>query len=313
MFFRKIRFLLTAAAVFMLADPIHAAPGAQPDHSAAGQKVSYAISSPTVVAAASEGLRAQGPGGKDNVLIFSAPPRETPEDGAKIYQPVTEYLSGVIGKRIVYVHPNNWLTYQTDMQKGSYDLVFDGPHFNSWRIANIQHNALAKIAEEFVFAVIVRKDDPLTDIKQLAGKKICGMNPPNLGTLAVLGEFDNPSRQPVLIDTVGWARVYGGVVADKRCAAGILPITNLKKYDSGNFSRVIYKTKVLPNQAFSAGPRIPPEEQAKIAAALVSPEASAAVAKLLEAYGNDKGLTRAAKDEYAGVDAYLKDIWGYAR
>ncbi|MBI3575785.1 MAG: PhnD/SsuA/transferrin family substrate-binding protein, partial [Gammaproteobacteria bacterium] len=152
------------------------------------------------------------------------------------------------------------------------------------------------------------------DVKQLAGKKICGMNPPNLGTLALTAEFDNPARQPVIVDSMGWENIYHGVVYQNRCVAGILPVANLNLYDrNGDYTRVIHRTRILPNQALSAGPPVTREEQAKIASALVAPEAAAATAKLRAAYGSEKGFARASREEYAGLDSYLKDVWGYAR
>lgn len=253
--------------------------------------------------------------GSDNVLVFSAPPRENEEEAMRTYQPIAEYLARITGKTIVYQRPADWITYQTEMQRGGYDLVFDGAHFNSWRISNLQHSALVKLADEHAFAVVVRKDENrIIDIKQLAGQKVCAMNPPNLGTLAVLNQFENPMRQPFIMNNMGWARIYEGVAFEKKCAAGILPVALLKKFpNSENLVRVLYKTKTLPNQAFSAGPRISREDQAKIAAALISPEGSAATARLMSTYGTDKGLAYANKEEYAGLDVYLKDTWGYSR
>jgi hypothetical protein len=72
-------------------------------------------------------------------------------------------------------------------------------------------------------------------------------------------------------------------------------------------------TQPIPNQAFSAGPRITTQEKALIAAALLSKEGSPAIAHLVSAYGAGKGLAYASKEEYAGLDAYLKDSWGYSR
>lgn len=266
-------------------------------------------------ALAATGKPSGEPGSNADVLIFSAPPREAYEVGREIYQPLVEYLSRVSGRRVVYRQPGNWLTYQTEMLKGGYDLVFDGPHFNSWRVSHQRHNVLAKFADEHGFAVIVRRDNTaIRDVKQLAGKKICGMNPPNLGTLALTAEFDNPSRQPVIVDSMGWENIYHGVVYQNRCVAGIVPLANLAKYDgNSDFTRIVHRTRTLPNQALSAGPRVTRDEQAKIAAALVAPEAAAATAKLRAAYGADKGFARANRDEYAGLDTYLKDVWGYAR
>jgi ABC-type phosphate/phosphonate transport system substrate-binding protein len=91
-------------------------------------------------------------------------------------------------------------------------------------------------------------------------------------------------------------------------------MANLAKYDKhGDFTRVVHRTRTLPNQALSAGPRVTRDQQLKIAAALVAPDAATATAKLRAAYGSEKGFTRAAPAEYAGLDAYLKDVWGYAR
>lgn len=262
-----------------------------------------------------EGLARGLPAGADNTLVFSAPPRETEEEGQRIYQPIADYLSRIIGKPVMYRHPKDWLTYQTEMQRGSYDLVFDGPHFNSWRISHLQHSALAKIAGEHAFAVVVRKDEArINDLKQLAGQKVCGMNPPNLGTLAVLSQFDNPMRQPLIVNNVGWTKAYEGVAFEKKCAAAIVPLASLKTFSNHeNVVRVIHKTKALPNQAFSAGPRISTQDQALITAALVSHDGANALQRLLSANGAEKGLVHASKEEYAGLEAYLKDSWGYSR
>lgn len=262
-----------------------------------------------------EGVARGLPAGADNVLVFSAPPRETEEEGRRIYQPVADYLSHVIGKTVVYRHPKDWLTYQTEMQRGGYDLVFDGPHFNSWRISHLRHSALVKVAGEHAFAVVVRKDNArVTDLKQLAGQKVCGMNPPNLGTLAVLGQFDNPMRQPFIVNNMGWTKAYEGVAFEKKCVAAIMPLANLKTFSNHeNVVRVIYRTKVMPNQAFSAGPRISNQDQALITAALISQDGANALQRLLSVNGADKGLVHASKEEYAGLEGYLKDSWGYSR
>lgn len=252
--------------------------------------------------------------GEQETLVFSAPPHETEAEALRTYRPIAEYLTRVIGKKIVFHYPKDWLTYQKEMQHGSYDLVFDGPHFNSWRISNLQHNTLAKLAGEYAFVVVVRKDDRITNLKQLAGMRICGMTPPDFGALAVLGQFDNPARQPVIVNTLGSTKVYEGVAIERQCTAGILPAASLKRlHDSENLLRAIYMTQPMPNQAFSAGPRISRDDQARIAAALVSPEASRVVSRLMTAYGADKGLAYASKEDYAGLDVYLKDTWGYGR
>ena len=245
-------------------------------------------------------------------FVFSAPPRESAQAAAGIYGPIAAYLSAVTGKKVVYRQPANWIAYQTEMRKGEYDLVFDGPHLNAWRAANLQHNILVKAPGEHSFVVAVKKDnDKVRELKQLIGRGICGMNPPNLGTLTVLNEFDNPIRQPLIVSTDSWNNIFSGIQAG-RCAAAILPARTHAKLDpQGTLTRVIYKAKAYPNQAFSAGPRIAPDDQAKIARALSAPEARAATSNLREAYSLSGDFQVASKDEYAGVASVLKDSWGY--
>lgn len=251
-------------------------------------------------------------GDETGSYVFSVPPRESAQAAAELYGPIADYLSQVTSKKVIFRQAANWLTYQTEMRRGDYDLVFDGPHFNSWRVANLQHNILVKAPGDFVFVVAVKKDNAkVQDLKQLNGRAICSMSPPNLGTLTVLNEFDNPLRQPVIQNMQGWDTIYSSMQAGQ-CAAAILPARNLAKYDpQGSAARVIFKAKAYPNQALSAGPRVSPEDQAKIARALAAPTARAATAKLRDAYALTGDFQPATKDEYAGVAGVLKDTWGY--
>jgi len=246
-------------------------------------------------------------------LVFSAPPRESAAEAQQLYQPVAAYLTHVLGRPVAYVHPRSELSYQKDMAKGAYDIVFDGAHFTSWRIARLNHNVLAKLPEPQVFAVVTRRDDAhLTNAKQLAGKKVCAAGATDLSTLALLSEFD-ALRQPLVIEHVGWNKIFDAVV-EGRCAAGTLPLTVLQKLDgAGVLTRVLHQSRPLPNQAFSAGPRLSADEQLALSKALTSEPARQALTALLAAHGAEVGLALVAKDEYAGMDRYLKNVWGYGR
>jgi ABC-type phosphate/phosphonate transport system substrate-binding protein len=245
-------------------------------------------------------------------LIFSAPPREPAEVAKELYEPIAAYLSKAIGKKVTFRYPGSWGVYQGTMQKGGYDLVFDGPHFNGWRMAKLQHNILVKIPNDFTFVTVTkRENDKITNIKQLAGLTVCAHAPPNLGTLTLLSQFDNPARQPVLISTDGWDNIYKGMVAGL-CVAAVMPTKTLEKLDkSGAATKIIHKAKSLPNNALSASPRVSPEDQEKIARALVSSEASGPTEKFRQAYNVGKGFVPANKQEFVGLGELLKNEWGY--
>ena len=176
---------------------------------------------------------------EQNGLVFSAPPRESAKVGMEIYGPVADYLSKVIGKKVVYKYPGTWGVYRTKMLEGSYDIIFDGPHFNSYRMEKLSHNILVKIPEPDEFAVIVRKDQAgIKNIQQMAGYTFCTHAPPNLGTLVLLSQFDNPARQPMIINTKGWDHIYQGVISGK-CAGGVMPVALLRQYDRTGETRVV--------------------------------------------------------------------------
>jgi ABC-type phosphate/phosphonate transport system substrate-binding protein len=250
---------------------------------------------------------------ENNELVLSAAPREEDAEAEAIYGPVAEYLSTALGKKVVFKHAGNWGVYQGLMQKGAYDIVFDGPHFNSWRVDRAQHNVLVKVPGEHVFVVLVRKDnDKIRELKQLAGRSICAHAPPNLGTLTALNEFENPARQPIIINTDGWKEIYQGLLANK-CVAAVMPLKALERFekDSGHQTKIVFRGATLPDNAVSAGPRLSAQDQEKITRALLSPEGEKATAKLRAKYASNKPFSAANNKEFAGLGTYLKNEWGY--
>jgi ABC-type phosphate/phosphonate transport system substrate-binding protein len=302
--------LLPATAMMVLASGILGSTAMAAAPEAVAQKTAYAPALSARPAAAT------APASRDDAartaLVFSAPPQESVADGTAIYGPIADYLSRVLNRPVVYKHSDNWLTYQTEMQKGAYDLVFDGAHFTGWRINRLQHTPLVKVPGEHVFVAVVRRDNnKIAEVKQLTGRAVCAMASPSLGTLTLLNQFDNPARQPLIVPTEGWDNIYKGLVSG-HCVGAVLPVDNLKKFDVTNSAtRVIYRSPAMPNQAFSAGPRISPQDQKRIKEALLASEAEVALAQLHEAYAIQGPLVPATREEYVAFGGMLKDVWGY--
>lgn len=246
-------------------------------------------------------------GTEANPLVFSAPPRGPKEDEIATYQPIADMLTAATGKKFVYRYSDNWLNYSKEMVKGSYDLVFDGPAFNGWRINHLEHTPLVKLPEDFVFVIVTGANSAhIKEVRHLAGRKVCAHSPPNLGTLTLLSQFDNPARQPTIMTIKGWQRAYEGLVAGE-CEGTILPVQILGKVDKeGRKTRVLYKHRAMPNNAFSAGPRISADMQNNIRSALLSEQGRSATARLRSKYAG-KDFVLATRDEYASLGALLKD------
>lgn len=244
-------------------------------------------------------------------LVLSAPPRETPEAGLKTYGPLAEFLSQAIGEKVEYRYPDNWGIYQALMTKGEYDLVFDGPHFVSWRIQRLQHEPLAALSGKLGFVVVARQDDShVHALKDLVGKKVCGHAPPNLATLTLFDQFTNPSRQPRLVETKGFDGAYQGLLAGK-CVGTVLPLEVHKKLEGATArTRVLYTSELYPNQALTAGPHVSAEVRQKIAKALLQAEGTLASRQIATSFGGSEFVT-VTRDDYAGYDGLLKNTWGF--
>lgn len=241
--------------------------------------------------------------------VFAFPPRDAATKARETYEPIAAVLSRVIGKPVVLRYTDNWLTYQKDMKANAHDLVFDAPAFIGWRVAKFGHVPLAKLQGELMFSVIVKKDNQRIDqIKGLAGRQVCAFPPPNMATLFLYSQFSNPARQPVVVHIDNFKDAYQGLLGG-RCQAAVIPAVMVQKLDQANATRVVYQSTSYPNPGFSASTRIPPELRKKIAAALLSPEGTAATATLRAGFGG-QNLTEVAGKEYDGLGLLLRDIWG---
>ena len=245
-------------------------------------------------------------------FIFAFPPRESATGADDVYGPIADFLSKVTGKKFEVHYVDNFLTYESEMRKGMYDLVLDGPQFIDWRMVKQQHVPLARLDGNLVIGVAVNKErSRAKTMGDLDGHPICALSPPNLATLTMLDQFANPARQPYVVRIGNFKQGYDYMMSG-RCEALAANLIVLKKLDQGHDKlAIIFKSKPLPNQGFSAGPRIPKDMQQKIAAALVSPEGQAATAKLRSKYGN-KPLVASSTEEYDGLARLLKDVWGFA-
>lgn len=238
-------------------------------------------------------------------LVLGATPDEGEAVGAG---DLAAYLTRALGRRVVFAATSNWLTYSKDMTQGRYDLVLDSAHLTAWRAERMQHSPLVKSADAAAFVLVTHAKDVATrDLAALRGRAICAPPAPNLGTLAVMAQFDNPVRQPHIVPSADWEAAHQGLITGK-CVAAILPAPKLAAYK--HVGAVLYRTRNFPGAALSAGPRVNGVLQAKIVAALTSPEGAQATKHLREFLGASAWLP-ARSEDYAGLSVLLKDSLYY--
>ena len=244
-------------------------------------------------------------------FILSAPPRESQADGQAIYGPLAEYLSKITGENIVYQYPSNWGVYQARMTTDKYDLVFDGPHFVSWRIERLKHIPVAALPGSLRFVVVARQDyDQIRSLENLNGKGVCAHAPPNLATLTLFEQFTNPGRQPRVVQMEGFDKAYESLLSAK-CVAAVLPMSAYQKLEGqSKRTKVLFESKAYVNQALTVGTRVPGNIREKIARAMVSTENKQITRAIAARLGGDEFIAVTQKD-YDGYNSLLKNVWGF--
>lgn len=247
-------------------------------------------------------------------LILSAPPRENKQAGQKLYQPLASFLTKQLGKKVKYVHPGNWLTYQNTIRADGYDFVFDGPHFASWRVEHLQNEVLVKVPGTLQFYLIANKDD--TKIKtstDLIGHYICGISPPHLSTLAVLAHFNNPVRQPIIKGIKGGMGKVFKAFSEHKCSAAVLRTLYFKKKltdEQKNKVKILFTSEPLTNQVITASKRISRSDMEKIQKALLeTKEGNAALKPILQRFNKKaKSFLKSSNEDVKGVNQLLEGV-----
>lgn len=249
-------------------------------------------------------------------LIFTAPPREKPDAGKNIYGPIADSLSVMLGEKVTYKHPRDWLTYSMSMRRGDYDLVFDGPQFASWRMNHIQHVPLVRLKGHLGFFVVTDKDSGINGIQDLIAKKICGLASPNLATISMLTQFKNPMRQPIFVETKGGMKGIYKKLKTGKCVAAVMRdgFYKNKLSDEARLKyKIIWKSVRMPNQTITASKKIPAQLREQMVAALTTENGAAGATGLFKRFSKkSKRFISAKSEEYNELNMLLEGVvWGW--
>ena len=253
-----------------------------------------------------------GSGDKNKSLIFTAPPRNAKKDD-QTYKPIIEFLSETLHRKIEYRKPSGWGDYTKAMINDEADIVFDGPHFNAWRMNNLGHRIIVRLPQQQIWKIVVAKNSSYKKIDQLTGQKACVQGATNYGKLKFMQFFPNVMRLPQEIQIPSRQDGYNAVISGV-CAATILTEAELNKYNKlyqkvhDNKEppvKVLLATKPSPNQAFSVSARLSKQEQDQIQTALLSPAGQLAMSVLRDRYTNGQQMVAAKQEEYKDIDDVL--------
>ncbi|MDH5182580.1 MAG: phosphate/phosphite/phosphonate ABC transporter substrate-binding protein [Gammaproteobacteria bacterium] len=245
---------------------------------------------------------------------MSAPPRESPEAGKLLYEPVAQLISNITGQKVTYQHPKSWLNYQNQMRKNRYDIIFDGPHFMSWRMNHSEHIPLAKLPGELRFVIVAHAgDERIKHIDDLIGKKICGLAPPNLATLMVYSKYPNPVRQPNFIAIKGGFKKVFLALKSGQCDAAVFRDSfyhNKISKEDKTLSKTIFISDPLPNQGITVHKtRVSEKQRQQLVQSLLSDAGKKATRPLLKRFAkNADAMVPTSSAEYSGHSQFIEGV-----
>ncbi len=250
-------------------------------------------------------------------LIISAPPRENVEQGKAQYEPIANFLSKQLGRKVGYVHPSSWEEYALNMREDKYDIVFDGPHFSAWRMKHLNHFPVVKLPGDLMFYVVAAADNKkVRRMRQLTSHKTCGMASPNLSMLNFLAQFAQSAAMPPVVEIKGGAPDVYRAFKDGKCEAAIVSddfyLQQLPKQEREQL-KIIYTSEKMPNQTITVSSRVDKRERDLITHSLLTPQGSKSAIAVLNRFSREKPVFIATSSkDYSGVENLLEGVvWGW--
>ena len=247
-------------------------------------------------------------------LIFSAPPRGNEKLERATYEPLVKAMSDAIGEKIRYVYPRDFIQYSVDMQKGRYDIVFDGPHFSQWRVENLGHTILVNLPEKLQFLVVTPKGKTkVKNLHDLVYETICAQLTPQLGTLMLLQNYYDRAAEPRLHLVHGEDKVFSDFAAGK-CTAAVLRDKTFFKMSAEERAtyNVIYKSPIAPNDAITANNKINYKQKQALISLLTNSNQMKVASPIFDRFSrNAAAFSVANVNNFAGLDQLLLLAFGW--
>lgn len=238
-------------------------------------------------------------------IVLTAPPRESAEAGAKLYEPLAKSLSELLGEKVVYQHPGNWHNYQKQLQNDKYDIVFDGPHFAAWRMTSLNARPLVRLPGNLRFVLVTNSEDnKITRVNDLVGKKVCTLPSPNLGALTLYSMYQNPVIQPEFVPVKGGFKQVTKKLLAGDCRGAIMRSSFYYKKlptETRDKFKVLKESRPIINQGITVSRRIGWSARSKMLNALTTKSGNEAIRPILDRFAHKaNAFVPARQTEYVG-------------
>ncbi len=248
-------------------------------------------------------------------IIFAAPPQYSEEVAREMYGPLIRYLELIIGENVVFEYPSGWREYSKNMREDHYDIVFDAPHFSSWRMKHIDHEAVVRLPGTLGYMIVTNQDEQyLNNLRDLVSTQICSLVSPNLSTMTVYRLFKNPVYMPQIKEINGTYKDVYQALKERQCKAAVLRDVDYEALvaDEQKSIKIIAKSDPMPERTITVSRRLRAKKRI-ISMMLTSVEGSRAGENIFREYGKQQQeFIPVSPDEYKDLDSLLSHVvWGW--
>lgn len=241
-------------------------------------------------------------------LTLMVEPSYAPGRLAEVFEPLANYLSTAIGRKVTLVTPRNYHFFWRDVrQSPSIDLLYAEAHFTDYRAQRFGSLPLARTAERQSYSILVSDLVENPSVERLVGRRLVTMPSPSLGFALLAQLYPNPISQPEILSSATSWRDGVEMVFAEEAEAAIVPTWLKDEYPN---LVPVWQSREFMGPAISASRDLEPALRDRIRDALLSiHEDPAANEVLLELRISRFEPARAA--EYAGSDQMLREFHGY--
>lgn len=235
-------------------------------------------------------------------------PIQSEQRTRQIFQPMADYFQFLTGQKVEIITYPNFISYWTETQKpDSYDIAFDAAHFIDFRDKNMDYTVLAKQPGSVSISLVVTEDALVFEAEELVGKKIATLGPPSIPAARINEIFDNPIRQPTIIEGNDSAHVMSMLLSGEVDAAMIpTPLVSAQMAAEGGIA-VVLTTETVPSMGVSVSANISSELREKLHNGLVNADKTPEGKKMLEETKLNT-FEKTTNQEYFGFSELLDQL-----
>lgn len=235
-------------------------------------------------------------------------PTYAPEQAARVYRPLVEYLSAATPYEINLLTSRNYHSYWLEMRRGETpDLTLDEAHLTAWRMVEQGYTPLVKPAAPVTYSLLTSDAYADGDLSTFVARRVATLPSPALGYVVLVSWYTNPLQQPRILSTAQTSLNAVESIFAQEAEAAMAPNWLAERYPN---LYAVRTSQEFPGNTLSIAPDLAPEVGQAITEAMLmlhdDPDHYTALNEL-----NVERFQEADPIEYEGLDQLLSTVFAY--